>query len=173
VFALSGSRASNELEARFERLLAANRASLGRLAYSYTDSPADREDLLQDIAVALWQALPTFRGECSERTFVYRIAQNRALSALARRPREIGAIENESSDPAPLVDAAIAERQESTRLADAVRRLPLPYRQVVVLVLEGLEYREIAEVLGISESNVGVRLNRARPLLRQMMGGRR
>ena len=62
------------------------------------------------------------------------------------------------------MDTTIAERQESTRLADAVRRLPLPYRQVVVLLLEGLEYREIAEVLGISESNVGVRLNRARQL---------
>ncbi len=171
IFPLSGSRADGDLEARFERLLAANHGSLSRLAFSYTNTAADREDLLQDIAVALWQALPGFRGECSERTFVYRIAHNRALSALARRKPAHEAIEKESVDPVPLVETAIAERQESMRVTEAVRRLPLPYRQVVVLVLEGLDYGEIADVLGISESNVGVRLNRARPLLRQMMGG--
>jgi RNA polymerase sigma-70 factor (ECF subfamily) len=170
---LAGSSARKDLEARFEDLLAANRASLGRLAFSYTNTAADREDLLQDIALALWQALPTFRGECSERTFVYRIAQNRALSALARRGEKLPAIDEAPVDPAPLVETAIARQQESTQLAEAVRRLPLPYRQVVVLMLEGLDYVEIAEVLGISESNVGVRLNRARPLLRQILGGRR
>jgi RNA polymerase sigma-70 factor (ECF subfamily) len=104
---------------------------------------------------------------------VYRIAQNRALSALARRGAEGSAIDDVPPDPAPLVETAIARQQESTQLADVVRRLPLPYRQVVVLMLEGLEYGEIAEVLGISETNVGVRLNRARPLLRQILGERR
>ena len=164
----AGLHHSRELEIRFERLLAANRSSLSRLAWSYTDTPADREDLLQDIAMALWQALPGFRGECSERTFVYRIAHNRALNALARRRPQGGEVD--LRDPAPTVEAHLARRQQSEQLADAVKRLPLLYRQVVVLVLEGLEYSEIAEILGISESNVGVRLNRARPLLRDMMG---
>jgi RNA polymerase sigma-70 factor (ECF subfamily) len=174
---LTGSSARKELEARFASLLAENRASLSRLAFSYSSTAADREDLLQDIALAIWQALPNFRGECSVRTFVYRIAQNRALSAMARRGVALLEIEDAPPDPAPLVETAIARQEESTRLAEAVRRLPLLYRQVVVLMLEGLEYGEIADVLGISESNVGVRLNRARPLLREMMrripGGRR
>ena len=170
---LTDSVARKDLEVRFERLLTENRASLSRLAFSYTNSAADREDLLQDIALALWRALPNFRGECSERTFLYRIAQNRALSALARRGAERAAIDDMPADPAPLVETAIARQEESTHLADAVRRLPLPYRQPMVLMLEGLQHGEIAEVLGISESNVGVRLNRARPLLRQMLKGRR
>jgi RNA polymerase sigma-70 factor (ECF subfamily) len=170
---LAGSLARKDLEARFEGLLAQNRASLSRLAFSYTNTAADREDLLQDTALAIWQALPNFRGECSERTLVYRIAHNRALSALVRTGAEHSAIDEIPLDPAPLVETAIARKEESTHLADAVRRLPLPFRQVVVLTLEGLEYSEIAEVLGISESNVGVRLNRARPLLRQILGGRR
>jgi len=169
----AASLARKNLEARFESLLAENRASLSRLAFSYTNTAADREDLLQDIALALWQALPSFRGECSERTFVYRIAQNRALSALARRRPAASAIDDLPPDPAPLVETTLAQQEESNHLAVAVRRLPLPYRQVVVLMLEGLEYGEIAQVLGISESNVGVRINRARPLLRQNLGGRR
>ena len=170
---LADSVARKDLEARFEHLLTENRASLSRLAFSYTKTAADREDLLQDIALALWRALPNFRGECSDRTFVYRIAQNRALSALARRGAEGPAIDDMPADPTPLVETAIARQEESTHLADAVRRLPLPYRQVMVLMLEGLEYGDIAEVLGISESNVGVRLNRARPLLRRILGGGR
>ena len=169
----AASLARKNLEARFESLLAENRASLSRLAFSYTNTAADREDLLQDIALALWQALPSFRGECSERTFVYRIAQNRALSALARRRPAASAIDDLPPDPAPLVETTLAQQEESNHLAVAVRRLQLPYRQVVVLMLEGLEYGEIAQVLGISESNVGVRINRARPLLRQNLGGRR
>lgn len=169
----TASSAREELEARFASLLERNRASLSRLAFSYTNSAADREDLLQDMALALWQALPQFRGECSERTFVYRIAQNRALSALARRRPAASGIDDVPPDPAPLVETALTRQQESMRVAEAVRRLPLPYRQVVVLMLEGLDYGEIAQVLGISESNVGVRINRARPLLREILGGHR
>jgi RNA polymerase sigma-70 factor (ECF subfamily) len=168
-------RAETGLEARFEKLLAEHRGALGRIAWSYTNTAADREDLLQDMGMALWQALPGFRGECSERTFVYRIGHNRAVHFLAARRRADTALDDaiEASDPAPTAETELARQQQTEQLADAVRRLPLPYRQVVVLLLEGLEYAEIAEVLGISESNVGVRLNRARPMLRQTMGGRK
>ena len=62
-----------------------------------------------------------------------------------------------------------AAEEERRRLFDAVRQLPLIYREVTVLVLEGMEYREIADVVGISESNVGVRLNRARRKLQQLL----
>ena len=52
---------------------------------------------------------------------------------------------------------------------ESIRRLPIPFRQVITLTLEGMSYAEIAEVLGINESNVGVRLNRARQMLRRLM----
>ncbi len=60
-------------------------AALARLAASYARGPGDGEDLFQDIAVAIWQALPRFRGECSERTFLFRIAHNRGIAHVARR----------------------------------------------------------------------------------------
>jgi RNA polymerase sigma-70 factor (ECF subfamily) len=64
----------------------------------------------------------------------------------------------------------LSAAQESARLVDAVRRLPLIQREVVVLALEDMDYGEIAAVLGITEINVGVRLNRARASLRKLMG---
>ena len=158
------------LEHHFDRLVAANGPALMRLAASYTNTSSDRDDLLQDIAMALWQALPRFRGECSERTFLFRIAHNRAIAHLARsKSRPAGGEEIEVHDPAPDPEAELAQEQRVERLRRAIHRLPLVYRQVITLSLEGLGYGEIAEILGISESNVGVRLTRARQILREAL----
>jgi RNA polymerase sigma-70 factor (ECF subfamily) len=76
----------------------------------------------------------------------------------------------EPVDQAPVPERGVCDAQQTERLQDAVRRLPLTYRQVIVLLLEDLDYRQIAEVLGISETNVGARLTRARGLLRTQLG---
>jgi len=160
-----------ELERRFDRLLAENGGALSRLAASYTNSAADRDDLVQEIALALWRALPNFRGECSERTFTFRIAHNRAVTYLTRRRAQTTgeAADVEVADTTPNAEAGLAREQQGSRLRRAVHGLPVLYRQVVTLMLEGMEYDEIAQVLGISESNVGVRLSRARQMLRESM----
>jgi RNA polymerase sigma-70 factor, ECF subfamily len=161
------------IEPRFHRLLGENGAALGRLAASYARSPGDRDDLLQEIAMGIWQALPGFRAECSERTFLFRIAHNRAI-AYSIRHRSRGEIPDaplDTADPAPDPEAALVREESGERLSRAVRALPITFRQVVVLLLEGLEYGEIAEIMGISQSNVGARLTRARKLLREIMGG--
>ena len=159
------------LEQHFDRLLAADGPALTRLAASYTNTTTDRDDLLQEIAMAIWQALPRFRGECSERTFLFRIAHNRGIAYLARfRSRMQGIADDaEVRDPAPSPEIELAQVQTAERLRRAIHRLPLAYRQVVTMALEDLDYGEIAEVLGISESNVGARLSRARQILRQSL----
>ena len=159
-----------DLEQSFDRLLAANGAALARLAASYTNTASDRDDLLQEVAMALWQALPRFRGECSERTFLFRIATNRAIAYLARTTsHRLTGEEIDLHDPRPDPEASLAEEQRVEGLRRAIHRLPLVYRQAITLSLEGLGYAEIAEVLGISETNVGARLSRARQILREML----
>jgi RNA polymerase sigma-70 factor (ECF subfamily) len=159
------------LEQRFDGLLAANGPALARLAASYTNTATDRDDLLQEIAMAIWQALPRFRGECSERTFLFRVAHNRGIAYLARLRSRIQAFDEETEvrDPAPDPEIELAQEQTAARLRRAIHRLPLAYRQVVTLALEDLGYGEIAEVLGISENNVGVRMSRARQILRESL----
>jgi len=161
-------------EQRFLTLLKANLPALGRLAGSYAGSTGERDDLLQEIALALWQALPRFRGECSERTFLFRIAHNRCINHIARRrPMEsLQAMELDPADDARPIEMSLGQAQDSARLLQAVQRLPLIQRQVIVLALEDMDYQEIASVLGISETNVGVRLNRARTTLKRLMGER-
>ncbi len=159
------------LNQQFESILAANGPALSRLAASYTNTLSDRDDLLQEIAFAIWQALPQFRGESSERTFVFRIAHNRAITHLSRsREQRIDPLEEmEVRDPAPGPESNYSQRQRTEKLRRAVRGLPLAYRQVITLTLEGLGYKEISSVLGISESNVGARLTRARQLLQDAL----
>lgn len=163
-----------ELERQFDALLAAHGRSLARLAASYARGGSERDDLFQEIALAIWRALPGFRGECSERTFVFRIAHNRGISYLARRRTPSADVDEETElpDRRPNPEQALSADEESDRLARAVQRLPIAHRQVVTLALEGLSYAEIADVMGISDSNVGARLTRARHMLRELLRNR-
>lgn len=150
-------------------------APLARLASSYARARGEQDDLFQEMMIALWKALPTYRGDCSERTYVYRIAHNRAISYLARRRPLAAGLDEEAELPAtaPTPEQALSSEEEAARLAGAVARLPVGHREVVALALEGLSYREIADVLGLTESNVGARLTRARLQLRALLKGQR
>jgi RNA polymerase sigma-70 factor (ECF subfamily) len=163
-----------DLDERYREILRREGGALRRTAAAYEADPGRREDLFQEICLAVWQALPRFRGEASERTFVFRIAHNRGLSHRSRRrpDRPHGddlAAAEEIADPSPGPELLVAEGQRRERLRRAVLSLPLEPRQILSLALEGLSHREIAEVLGITENHVAVRLSRARRSLRQRL----
>lgn len=160
-------------ESPFDRVVRLHGAALSRVAWGYVEIDADHDDLMQDIFVAIWRALPRFRGQASERTFVFRIAHNRGCTFLARRPRENDTLTEETPviDPRPGPDDEIDRRQRWTRLVAAVRTLPAPHRQAVMLRLEGFSVAEIAELQDVSENNVSVRLTRARTRLHELLGG--
>jgi RNA polymerase sigma-70 factor (ECF subfamily) len=162
-------------EEEYLRILNEHGRAIRRLAAVYEWNPAAREDLAQDIYLALWLALPRFRGDCSETTFVFRVAHNRAVSHVVRQRRSAsGPLEGDDDLPAREIDpeqgASRNERRE--RLTRAVGSLPLGLRQVMVLTLEGLSQREIGDVLGIRENNVAVRVTRARKILRRLLESR-
>jgi len=132
---------------------------------------------MQEIALAIWKALPHFRGECSERTFVYRIAHNRGLSHASRRrpahdPLDELADADHPADPRPDPEERALHTRERAQLASAIQALPVAQRQIIVLMLEGLSHAEMAEVLGTSENNIAVRLTRAKNALKQALGGK-
>lgn len=152
-----------------DQVIRAHGDALERVAWGYVDNASDRDDLMQEILMALWRALPRFRGEATERTFVFRVAHNRALTHRFRRPPRGASLDEavEVSDPSPSPEALAAADQQRQRLAAALRRLPVVLRQVLVLGLEGLSRGEMAEVLGTTENNATVRLSRARKALQK------
>jgi RNA polymerase sigma factor (sigma-70 family) len=159
---------------RLDRVLREYGPALSRLAFGYEKVAGAREELVQEIALAIWQALPHFRGECSERTFIYRIAHNRGLTHACRRQPAHEPLDElsqplEPVDPRPHPEELVAKSHQRDRLRSAIQRLPLAHRQVIMLTLEELSQAEIAEVLGITENNVGVRLNRAKKALKEIL----
>jgi RNA polymerase sigma-70 factor (ECF subfamily) len=150
---------------QFERLMDAYTPALRRFCCAHRSDSSDRQDLFQEIAMALWTALPRFRGDASERTWFYRIAQNCAFSGAARHRRTRS--HEVPFDCAPAVGRPEDERRRE--LFDAVRRLEPIERQLATLYLEGLTAREIGDVLGITEANAAVRLTRLRQKLARML----
>jgi RNA polymerase sigma-70 factor (ECF subfamily) len=155
---------------RFQRLLVEYGAALQRLTAGYATEPADREDLLQEIRVAVWHALPRFRDEASERTWLYRIAHNIAISASMRRKRRREAPLSDRPDSSRTPEAEYSEHERRSILIRAVRSLDGIDRQIMLLYLEGLSNGDIAEVVGFTEGAVATRLSRLRVRLAEQVG---
>jgi RNA polymerase sigma factor (sigma-70 family) len=155
----------------FEQIVAEHGPLISRIAMSYEADPALREDLVQQIFLAVWQALPSYRADASLKTFIARIAQNRAISYVARQVRQGPVAEMservESDDPSPEQSAIDANERQA--LLEATRRLPLPQREVIILVLEGFSYGEIADMLNIAPNALALRLSRAKSTLKKML----
>ncbi len=169
----SGITRAHADDAQVTRILRENARPLERLVAAYARSEADRADLRQEVALGLWSAIASFRGDCSERTFLLRIAHNRALSFIAKRGRPVDDLDDHAervvatSGKNPAV--AYERKERESRLLAAVRALPVPHRQVITLLLEGLSHQEIAAVLGTTENNIAVRANRARAAMRVLI----
>jgi RNA polymerase sigma factor (sigma-70 family) len=144
-----------------------------RIAHSYEANGARAEELVQDIHLALWQALPRFRGEASVKTFVARVAHNRSISHVAREAREPRAVELDVALPAlgGTPEEHAARNDLRLKLEAAVQRLPMSLKVAATLALEGFTPEEVAEVLGVGVSAASVRLHRAKEQLKEMLKG--
>ena len=159
----------NERVKTFEDILGRYLPALKRLARSYSRNAAEQDDLIQEIALGIWTALPNFRGESSERTWLYRVAHNTAISFVTSRKRRVQRERNGLLPDLPTraigAESIVIEDQQRARLWAAVEELPLMDRQIVALHFEGLSAVEIEEVTGLSAGNVATRLSRARQKL--------
>lgn len=147
--------------AQFSELMAAYAVPIRRLCAAYAASGADREDLFQDIFLAIWRALPGFRGDSSVRTWLYRIAHNVALTWQGRDRRR-------RSRETRLDDhVEVAAHMDLRRLAlkRAIAAMSPADRILTLLWLEGLSAAEIEDVTGVKSATVAVRLSRIRKQL--------
>jgi RNA polymerase sigma factor (sigma-70 family) len=158
-------------DAALQRILRQYAPLCQRMAAGHEANLEAAQDLAQDILVAVWRAWPAFRGQCSERTYVARIAQYRIATHIARAVREPArhplTEDIVASEPTP-EDHAI-RGDACAQLSRRVRTLPLSMREVAILLLEGFTGGEIADTLGISANAVAIRATRARELLRAAM----
>lgn len=161
----------SEQERLFNEAWKQHQPAIARVVQSYEAIPALQDELQQDIAFAIWRSLPKFNHNSSLKTYLLSIAHNRAISHVAKHVREG---KSTSSDDVTLKgddcpSGQLEAQRKQNRLVKGLQKLPLGQRQILGLALEGLSYDEIADVLGITVNNVGVRLNRAKKALKDVV----
>lgn len=168
----------NDTEARLHEVIEHYGSALQRLARSYEHDPSQQQDLVQEVLIAVARALPSFEKRSSLRTFVFRIAHNVGITHSVRSSRRKStrwtSIDDLASEPVSTelrADAVLDQKQRLARLQLLVMSLKPVDRQLVLLLLEGLPASEIAEVTGLSPTNVTTKLARIRSVLKERLGG--
>ncbi|HXD77500.1 MAG TPA: sigma-70 family RNA polymerase sigma factor [Puia sp.] len=153
----------------FVRLVNDHRGMLYKVCRLYCFSAADRQDLFQEIVVQLWRSYPSFRGDSRVGTWLYRIALNTAITGLRRRRRLITSVDPERL-PTELQDIQYAaEKEEQLQLLyTAIGRLTEIEKALTMLYLEDKTYQEMEDILGISQNNLRVKMNRIKDKLRKI-----
>jgi len=162
------------VEGEFVALVNANRQRILRICRVYAWSPPDEEDLYQEVLFQIWRALPNLKSATHANTWLYRVALNTGVSFVRKQSvagrratpvehTEIKAMVEHRQEPAP------AHNPKIDLLYEAIAQLDKVEKAMITLFLEDLSYEEIAEVLGLSASHVGVMLHRAKKKLSVLM----
>lgn len=144
-----------------------HQALIHKVCRMYRDTGEDRKDLFQEITYQLWKSYPKFQGKSKITTWIYRISLNTAMATF-RKPK----ISLMFTEAVPEPVSAQNEHRDQSReelLFAAIRKLDDEERALVALYLEDMNYAEIAGIVGISENNVGVRLNRIKKKIKQLI----
>ena len=156
-------------ERLYEEAVATFGEALARLARGYEADADRRSDLLQEIHIALWRSLASFNRQCSLRTWVYRVAHNRAISLSVRtrdRRDRLLALHDMEPAAAPVdLERALDEERTLERVHAAIRTFNPIDREVILLYLEDLDAATIAEITGLSAANVATKVHRIKRTL--------
>ncbi len=135
----------------------------------YAATEPDRQDLFQEMVIQLWRSFPAFRGDARFSTWLYRIALNTAISDLRKQRRRPASIDPDLL-PTQLQDIQYSSEKEEQlqQLYSAIERLTELEKALTMLYLEDKSYQEMEEILGISQNNLRVKMNRIKDKLRKM-----
>ena len=159
---------NHKIEKQFENCIKENELLIHKVCRMYAYSEADRQDLFQEIVIQLWKAFPKFKGNSKFSTWLYRVAINTAITGLRRQKRIIDSYEPTSLSH-HLEDNTNYEEEEQLKLLnDAIEQLNQVEKAIVMLYMEEKTYEEMEDILGISQGNLRVKMNRIKGKLRQL-----
>ena len=144
----------------FDQWLHQYKALFFKVVRAYAFTEMDQDDLFQEITIQIWYSIPSFRKESSASTWLYRIAFNTAIKWLQKERKHRNARETIDSVEHVLRDSGMPMDDRLVWLYEEISNFNAVDRSVILLLLEGLSYKEMAVILGITESNVGVKINR-------------
>jgi RNA polymerase sigma factor (sigma-70 family) len=154
----------------FFSLILDNKKIIYKVCHLYCQNPEDREDLVQDIIIHLWNASGKYDSQYKLSTWMYRIALNVAISfyrSERRRSQNISPLEQHIINSVELVYEAVESKSDIQQLYQFISELDELNRALILLYLDNHSYREISDILGISETNVASKVNRIKKKLKQ------
>lgn len=151
----------------FVDLIAVHQNIIYKITRTYRDTAEDQKDLFQEIVFQLWKSYGSFRNESKISTWVYRIALNTAIATFRKKKIAMSYQESIPESLHPTDNHELSENEE--RMYRALRLLNDVEKAIISLYLEDYSYQEIAEITGISENYVGVRINRIKNKLRRIL----
>lgn len=158
------------MEKDFIQLINTNRGLIYKVCNLYCHNDDDKKDLFQEIVLQLWISYPNFRKEALSTTWLYRVALNTAISNFrkeSRKPERSSISTNELQIPD--MNLYQSEKDDLSLLQKAIEQLSEIEKAIIMLYLEDKTYDEIAEIIGITHSNVGVRINRIKIKLEKII----
>ncbi len=164
-------------EEKFHQILAENKDRIKRICGYYNANVHDQKDMYQEVLVNIWNSLDNFRGDASMNTWIYRIAVNTALRYTGNAYKHMKLIVNADTqnlstvlDDENLEDKLVMEKQLAI-LQNELNLLSVIDKALISLMLEGLTMKEIADIIGITESNVKVKIHRIKTHLTTKLRG--
>jgi RNA polymerase sigma-70 factor (ECF subfamily) len=156
----------SERDRIFGEWLTGHRGILFKVVHAYAFEHADRQDLFQEITIQVWRSVAAFRGDSSVPTWMYRVALNTAIAWTRKEGRHQRGKQSFETVEGLLTTESSAQRDPRVEwLYRQIAQLKDVDRSVALLLLDGFSYKEIASVVGITESNVGVKINRIKSAL--------
>lgn len=154
---------STEQERTFVEFFKPNQRLIHKICKIYTDNPEDHQDLFQEITIQLWKSFPGFKGEARFSTWMYRVALNTAIT-LFRKPKKQSAQVTDIDLSSLTMEYEDYEDDEHKlrKMYKAIYELSDVEKALIMMYLEDKPYKEIGEILGITEGNARVKMNRAK-----------
>lgn len=157
------------MEKEFFKQVNASQGILQKICNIYFYRNPYKEDYYQEIIIRLWKAYPSFKSQSSFSTWLYKVALNTAIDILRKqsiRPVHVELTEYEYSQPD---DSYHLKSENKDKLYWAIHHLTEIEKAIILLYLESYEYKEISVIIGISESNIGVKINRIKNKLNKIL----
>ena len=154
------------MEQRFLQVIKKNQGLIHKVCSVYCDIEEDRSDLFQEIVAQLWKSFPNFKGKSKVSTWIYRVALNTAMNYRNNSRKKRGFLQDAigfyPDEPSTEMDS----NPQVELLYDCIAELDEFNKAIILLYLDGYKHDEIAEITGISKTNVGTRILRIKEQLR-------
>jgi len=158
-----------DVEKRFEKDIKEHESLIYKVCRIYAYSEADKKDLFQEIVIQLWEAYPKYKGQAKFSTWLYRVAINTAITGLRKQKKFITSYEHSTLND-NIIDENYheAEEEKVQQLYTAIEQLNQVEKAIIMLYMEEKQYDEMEEILGISQGNLRVKMNRIKEKLREL-----